>query len=866
MGQYICPHPDYDFIDPKTQQPRGCTKENKAKVLCLVADGLVCTETKNNTFKKDIPCKWTNGYSFETSLLLSIFLGMFGADRFYLGYPALGLLKLSTLGFLFLGQFADHIDAEESTVKLQVFRHRRAINPATVLRYCKLNQYYDQEEGRCLGVPGGGKVLHVENGRSCGVNILKPHCTSLLYYHICKRDKSILAQCSSRQIFDNRLQRCAYYDSSSLTPSIIRPDDREYYEHLVGVPNCTRPGRFPVPDHCSMFYTCDTNGHRLHQSVFKCPRNTGYQATREVCAVVSDCENNDSVDSAVCVPDAPGENVESLNSDDATETNVEGTTETSEESETRSVNDFASKKEESLNSKTYDNIISTTSESITDNPLSEDNYGGNDGDLDKASALSTQPIQDISVSDSTGEILNQAVNPTESAREVQNEKEDSISPLDLQITSPPTVELDAPHSVMTPTTLTPVYSTDINSNVDSEIADTPFSTVSYRSSKLDERTLDITTEQYRSNDDGTVTLPNSNTEALDPYSASTVSNVPEFPPISETSSKLYEETRDVTGAVDSYQTSTISTVPESSPIIDTPLDEKMQDTTTDEYRNNDETVLNSNTEAIDPYSASTISNVSEFPPNSETSSKLYEETRDVTGAVDSYQTSTISNIPESSPIIDTPSKLDEETQDTTTDEYRNNDDETVLNSNTEAIDPYSASTISNVPEFPPISETSSKLYEETQSATTEQYGNDDRIMTPSNSNPEMINQNPTSILSDISATTDSPSNDFDTSPSTLTSAILSPQTDINDDQYATKELFTSPSVDSKLVDTDLDAPEAIENVSTGYSSKHTDTLDLATTESTLTQDHIPASMDITTIIPTKQDFPAISDTDLMTQN
>ena len=28
-------------------------------VLCLAADGLICTETKNNTFKKDIPCKWT---------------------------------------------------------------------------------------------------------------------------------------------------------------------------------------------------------------------------------------------------------------------------------------------------------------------------------------------------------------------------------------------------------------------------------------------------------------------------------------------------------------------------------------------------------------------------------------------------------------------------------------------------------------------------------------------------------------------------------------------------------------------------------------------------------------------------------------
>ncbi|KAL7297310.1 hypothetical protein TKK_0009707 [Trichogramma kaykai] len=109
MGQYICPHPHYDFIDPKTQQPKGCTKANKAKVLCQAAEGLKCSETLNDTFKKDIPCKWTNGYSFETSLLLSIFLGMFGIDRFYLGYPAIGLLKLSTLGFLFLGQFCDVI-------------------------------------------------------------------------------------------------------------------------------------------------------------------------------------------------------------------------------------------------------------------------------------------------------------------------------------------------------------------------------------------------------------------------------------------------------------------------------------------------------------------------------------------------------------------------------------------------------------------------------------------------------------------------------------------------------------------------------------------------------------------------------------
>ncbi len=41
--------------------------------------------------------------------MLSIFLGMFGADRFYLGHPAIGLLKFSTLGFFFLGHLLDVI-------------------------------------------------------------------------------------------------------------------------------------------------------------------------------------------------------------------------------------------------------------------------------------------------------------------------------------------------------------------------------------------------------------------------------------------------------------------------------------------------------------------------------------------------------------------------------------------------------------------------------------------------------------------------------------------------------------------------------------------------------------------------------------
>ncbi len=148
MGQFLCPQAE---IDPETQQPAGCTVANLAPVNCTLREGLICdddhedhhdddhhqtrdlleggaagkevlnganstsTSTSTSTSKRKAPryvslavaCDYTNGYSFEVTLLLSVFLGFLGADRFYLGYGALGLLKLSTLGFLFLGHFVD---------------------------------------------------------------------------------------------------------------------------------------------------------------------------------------------------------------------------------------------------------------------------------------------------------------------------------------------------------------------------------------------------------------------------------------------------------------------------------------------------------------------------------------------------------------------------------------------------------------------------------------------------------------------------------------------------------------------------------------------------------------------------------------
>ena len=54
-----------------------------------------------------LKCRYTNGKSYSLACLLSLFFGVFGVDRFYLGYPVIGLIKLSTFGMLGIGALAD---------------------------------------------------------------------------------------------------------------------------------------------------------------------------------------------------------------------------------------------------------------------------------------------------------------------------------------------------------------------------------------------------------------------------------------------------------------------------------------------------------------------------------------------------------------------------------------------------------------------------------------------------------------------------------------------------------------------------------------------------------------------------------------
>jgi len=132
-GQYFCEEP---VIDPDTQAEAGCQPNKTVKVPCHIAQGIQCDgdiiKGNETGFYREVPCRYVNGKSFATALLLSIFLGVFGIDRFYLGYPAIGLFKFCTLGFFMIFQFIDVVliatqilkPADGSDYYMDYFGHR----------------------------------------------------------------------------------------------------------------------------------------------------------------------------------------------------------------------------------------------------------------------------------------------------------------------------------------------------------------------------------------------------------------------------------------------------------------------------------------------------------------------------------------------------------------------------------------------------------------------------------------------------------------------------------------------------------------------------------------------------------------------
>jgi len=86
---------------------RNCSSSsvNLYRTQCRVADHVICIGRRN--FMKNIKCHWTSGYSWIRALFLSVTLGGFGVDRFYLGWWKSGIGKLFSFGGLGLWTLVD---------------------------------------------------------------------------------------------------------------------------------------------------------------------------------------------------------------------------------------------------------------------------------------------------------------------------------------------------------------------------------------------------------------------------------------------------------------------------------------------------------------------------------------------------------------------------------------------------------------------------------------------------------------------------------------------------------------------------------------------------------------------------------------
>lgn len=102
--QYWCE--EGDLTDWKWCQ-NHCSPRNSWDQVCEVYDGVECEG--NRTFTRKQWCPNHNGVHYGMAVLLAYVSGMFGIDRFYLGYYSVGLIKLFTFGFFYVGYIFDCI-------------------------------------------------------------------------------------------------------------------------------------------------------------------------------------------------------------------------------------------------------------------------------------------------------------------------------------------------------------------------------------------------------------------------------------------------------------------------------------------------------------------------------------------------------------------------------------------------------------------------------------------------------------------------------------------------------------------------------------------------------------------------------------
>lgn len=98
---------EYTCDNTKTDCNPHSTGRRDIKVQCEVNKEVICDNVR--LFHRKVTCSFTTGKKWSTAIVLSVTLGGFGADRFYLGHWRQGLGKLFTFGGLGVWTLVDII-------------------------------------------------------------------------------------------------------------------------------------------------------------------------------------------------------------------------------------------------------------------------------------------------------------------------------------------------------------------------------------------------------------------------------------------------------------------------------------------------------------------------------------------------------------------------------------------------------------------------------------------------------------------------------------------------------------------------------------------------------------------------------------